>query len=524
VLEREPVWTPPRRWRPPARSTAGWLARHPAWPVTALVIGYPVWWALGLADFMWILLAIPMATRMIAWRARGGRRLRVPPGFGIWLLFLVCAAAGIFVLTLTAPGTVPSAVSHRVLSYGNRTLGYLGVTVILLYAGNLTERELPRRRFAWMLGLVAMYATIGGLAGMALPHLQFSSPFLLLLPKSVQANTFIQASMRPGLAQLQNVLGTVGGRPKAPFDYTNIWGDCLSILVPWLLVGWYLGGTRRRRWIVRAAVALAIIPVLYSLNRGVWIGVGVAIAYLAVRLAARGRIAWLAGLFALIALAVALVLVTPLQSVITSRLQHGKSNDLRSKLSSLSVDAAFASPVIGYGDTRQERGSPQSISVGPSPKCPSCGQLAVGSTGQLWLLLVCDGFVGAALYLGFFGYGIWRFWRDRTPYGIAGVLVLLLSFVYMFTYDAVGAPLGFTMLSYALLWKSNMLQREADQGDPGKAFPGRPAGRRRGPVATGGRPVRVVSGGPRVPASGRPRVPVLSPRSQASPATAGGLR
>jgi hypothetical protein len=43
---------------------------------------------------------------------------------------------------------------------------------------------------------------------------------------------------------------------------------------------------------------------------------------------------------------------------------------------------------------------------------------------------------------------------------MAGVLVLLLSFVYMFTYDAVPAPLGFTMLAYALMWKNGMYQRQ----------------------------------------------------------------
>jgi hypothetical protein len=445
----------------------GLLARHPEWPVTALIIGYPLWWALGLADFMWILLAIPMMARIVAWRVNGRRRLRVPPGFGLWLLFLVCAAAGIMVLTLTAPDTIPSAVSHRVISYGDRTLNYLGVTVLLLYAGNLTEKELPRRRFAWLLGLMAIYTTVGGLAAMAAPHLQFNSPFLLALPKSVQSNTFIQASMHPGLAQLQNVLGTVGGRPKAPFDYTNLWGDCLTILLPWLIVGWWIAGTRRQRWIAATAGILAIAPLLYSLNRGAWIGVGASIAYLAVRLAAKGRIAMLGGLLALIAVAGILVLSTPLQGVVTGRLANGKSDNLRSKLSSLSIEAAVASPIIGYGDTRQEKGSPTSIAVGPSPKCPTCGQLAVGSTGQLWLLLITNGFVGTFLYLAFFAYGMWRFRHDDSPYGIAGVLVLLLSFVFMFTYDAVGAPLGFTVLGYALLWKSSQYQPDPDPASDG---------------------------------------------------------
>jgi hypothetical protein len=452
-----------------AITSPGWLARHPEWPITALLAGYPVWWALGVGDFTWIFLAIPMISRMLAWRAHGSRRVRVPPGFGIWLLFLVCVVVGVAALTLTAPGTVPSAISHRAISYGNRTLNYVGVTVMLLYAGNLTERELPRRRFAWLLGLVAIYTTVGGLAGMIMPHLQFNSPFLLLLPKSVQANTFIQASMHPGLSQIQNVLGTPGGRPKAPFDYTNIWGDCLSIMVPWLVAGWWAGGTRRQRLIAAATICVALVPLLYSLNRGVWIGVGVSVVYIAVRFAARGKLAMIGGLLILMALTVILILATPLQGVIAGRLSSGGSANLRSNLASLAVKGAEASPVVGFGDTRQERGSPSSIAVGPSPKCPSCGQLAVGSTGQLWLLLICDGFAGAALYLGFFAYGIWRYWRDQTPYGLAGVLVLLLSFVYMFTYDAVGAPLGFTMLAYALLWRSYTSRQQSDPAAAGTA-------------------------------------------------------
>jgi hypothetical protein len=78
----------------------------------------------------------------------------------------------------------------------------------------------------------------------------------------------------------------------------------------------------------------------------------------------------------------------------------------------------------------------------------------VGSTGQLWLLLVCNGILGTVLYLAFFAYGVWRYRRDTTPYGLAGVLVLLLSFVYMFTYTASTIVLAITMLSYALLWRN----------------------------------------------------------------------
>ena len=86
--------TAPRTSRPPgpagrAPPRASWLARHPAWPLTLLLAGMPVWWALGLGDYMFILLAIPMAARLYAWSAQGNRPIRVPPGFGLWLLFLL---------------------------------------------------------------------------------------------------------------------------------------------------------------------------------------------------------------------------------------------------------------------------------------------------------------------------------------------------------------------------------------------------------------------------------------------------
>lgn len=453
-----------RRLRQPADAgrRTGPLAGNPAWPVVALLAAFPLWWALGVADFMWIFLAIPMACRMAAWAANGTRRIRVPPGFGIWLLFLIVSAAGIAVLSLTAPGTVVSPVSHRVISYADRMLTYAGLTVLLLYVGNLTEAELPRRRLAWLLGFIAVCATVGGLAGMVMPHLQINSPVIYLLPKSAQQNTFIQASMHPGLAQVQNVLGAAKGRPKAPFDYTNTWADCLTITIPFLLAGWWAGRPRWQRLVAGTCVVACIAPLLYSLNRTAWIGAGLAVGYLAVRLAAKGKLALLAGVCAAVALVGILVLATPLSTIVSGRLSHPhkSSDNLRSGLAALTLRDARASPLIGYGDTRQQQGSQQSIAVGPTDKCKNCGQQQVGSTGQLFLVLICSGFAGGALYVGFFAYGTWRYRRDSTAIGIAGSTALLLGFVYMFAYDAVGAPLGLTMLAYAILWRNDVDRRD----------------------------------------------------------------
>jgi len=184
----------------------------------------------------------------------------------------------------------------------------------------------------------------------------------------------------------------------------------------------------------------------------------------AVRFAARGRLGMLAGLCGVLALVAVVVVASPLQSLISQRLSHGKSNAVRSSLSGLAVDVAASSPFIGYGDTRHELGSTNSIAVGKTAKCHSCGSRDIGGNGQLWMLLITSGFVGAALYCSFFIFGIWRYWRDQTPYGLVGVLVLILSFPFMLVYIAVGPPLAFTMLAYALLWKNDrVLRKEAEE-------------------------------------------------------------
>jgi len=446
------------------RRRESWFARDPAWPIVLTLAGWPVWWLLGLGSFIFPILAIPMVRRMYRWRVSGERTIRVPPGFGWWALFLLVVVLSVAELSLPAPGTLQSPVSHRLIAWAIRAIDYGAVTIMFLYAGNLTERELPRKRLAWLLGLVGIYTLVGGLGGVVYPHLQLTSPLAAVVPQSIQASdSTISLLLHPGLSQASNLLGYATGRPTAPFIYTNMWGECLAILLPWLLVVMWAYGTRRRRQYAIGVLLIALVPIVYSLDRGLWIGIGLSILYLAVRYAAQGRVALLVGLCGVLVLVVFVVLVTPLQGMITTRLQHGKSNSSRASLSLLAIQDVKSSPFLGYGDTRHMQGSQNSITVGRSAKCSGCGQRVVGGNGQLWLLLITTGVLGTVFYLGFFAYGSLRYWRDRTPYGVAGTLVLLLGFVYMFVYQAIGPPLAFTMLAYVLLWRND---RVLNHGEP----------------------------------------------------------
>jgi hypothetical protein len=423
---------------------------------------------MGIGSYIFIIFAIPMAVRLWSWHKRGTRPVRLPPGFSLWLLFLVTAVAGIAMLHLTAPGTSVSPVSNRAFSYAARSLSYGAATVLLLYAGNLTERELPRRRLAWLLGLVAVYTVAGGVGGVILPHFQFTAPLAYVVPNSLQRGMLNPGALHPSLAQVQSVLGVAKGRPSAPYDFTNTWGDALAILAPWLVVAWWSQGTRWQRRIGVSALVISVVPVIYSLDRGLWIGLVCAAIYVAVRLAAQGRLAVLGVVFGGLALMAVAVAVTPLGSMIGQRIHRNSDNASRVSLSLIATRDAVESPIIGYGDTRHIQGSVHSIAAGPTAKCRRCGYVSVGGNGQLWLLLICSGFVGAFFYLAFFAFGVFRFWRDTTPYGVAGVLVLLLGFIFMLVYTAVGEPLCFSMLAYALLWRNDAYLRGRGRGRSGR--------------------------------------------------------
>jgi O-antigen ligase len=208
-------------------------------------------------------------------------------------------------------------------------------------------------------------------------------------------------------------------------------------------------------------LAVSILPAVVSLNRGLWIGLGLLLLYVAVRYVLAGRL-WILGVVALAAVALGVALsVTPLGGVVSARLDNGKSNGVRSFLVDRALQGFAESPVIGYGGTRNTAGGRNSIAVGERAGCERCGNFTVGGNGQLWQLLYSHGAVGTLGYLGFFGYGLWRFRRDRSPIGVAASAALVTSFSAMLWYNALVTPLAFMVLAYALLWRNST----APEGD-----------------------------------------------------------
>jgi hypothetical protein len=434
----------------------------PAWPVTTVLAFYPLWWALGLGVLIFALVAVPMLFLLLR-RAAAGRPVRLPPGFAWWAIFLCAVVVSIGTLGADPAGTVPGHATTRLPAVVFRLAMYAALTVLLIYAGNLTPAELPERRLVRLLGWLFVVTVLGGLLGMVAGNFQFTSPVELLLPHHLRAMGFVQSMVHPYAAQIMDLVGGDKPRPAAPWGYTNTWGNNFCLLAGWLVVAAWQTGTRRAKALALICLGVSIVPAVVSLNRGLWIGLGVLVLYVATRYVLAGRI-WILAVVGLAAAALAFGLAaTPLGGVVSARLDNGKSNGVRSFLVDKAVEGFEASPIIGYGSTRNTAGGRQSIAVGESAGCERCGNFTVGGNGQLWQLLFAHGAVGTIGYLGFFAYGLWRFRRDRSPVGVAGSAAIVTSFSAMLWYNALVTPLAFMVLAYALLWRNSRIREVGDE-------------------------------------------------------------
>ena len=451
---------------PAARRRLLGVPVSPHWPLTALLVGFPVWWVLGLSDFVFPILAVPMVWHL----RRRPAPVRLPPGFALWGLFLVWVVLSLSTLGLHAPDTLAGSTKLRLFGYSLRLVEYLSQTVVLLYVGNLDERELPRATVVRQLGIFFLYAVAGGIAGLLAPRFEFSSLAQAVLPHSLAVNPAVAIYTHPALSQVQSVLGHVAPRPEAPFDYTNVWGGNISVLAIFFVLTWGVWGRRRRRLLVAPVLLVALIPFIYSLNRTAWLGAGLMVVYAAWRLALRGRFAAFGGILVAAAVGGVILTITPLHGIISERLAHPQSNTIRASLSSDAFHDALHSPVLGYGSTRAVLGSNASIAIGRSASCQHCGNATVGSNGGFWLTLFAQGFVGVGLYVAFFVLTLLRHIRDRTPLGVACTGVVGMSLLFNFFYPGPGSALTIFMIAIALLWR-NEQARQAGLPDPAGPAP-----------------------------------------------------
>ena len=118
-----------------------WLG--PAWPLKVLLVGFPLWWALGVGSLAFLIAAVAMGIQIVR---RGA--IRVPAGFGLWVLFLVWMVVGVAMLWVDAPGTIVGGGPERLVGFSYRVLWYFAITVAMLYPLSIPARDVPSAQMA----------------------------------------------------------------------------------------------------------------------------------------------------------------------------------------------------------------------------------------------------------------------------------------------------------------------------------------------------------------------------------------
>ncbi len=101
-------------------------------------------------------------------------------------------------------------------------------------------------------------------------------------------NQYVYEHVHLQFAEIQHFLGFPVGRPETFFAYTNAWGSAFAILTPFAICAMTQARSRAWRLTLQLAMAAAVVPVVFSLNRGLWLSLGIGLVYATVRFGMRG--------------------------------------------------------------------------------------------------------------------------------------------------------------------------------------------------------------------------------------------
>lgn len=416
-----------------------------AWPLAALVLGFPLWWVLGLSELAPLALAVPMAAQLLR-----RRTIHLPGGFGWWLLFLAWVLLGVVLLWVDAPSAVPGGGGGRLMVFGFRLAWYVACTIVLLWVANLDRIAVPDSTVFLLVAGLFVIATAGGLLGVLAPELEFRSAIEYVLPGSIRSNGFVASIVHPETADVQEVLGNPSARPKAPFPYTNTWGSCIALTLVFLVAA--VWRSAKLRLVALAVVGVAAVPIAFSLNRGLWMAIALAAAGALTLLVLRRSPSQAATALVLAAVAAMVIWVSPLGDLARERVEHQHSNDRRGALLTETVSSVSqGSPLVGFGSTRDVQGSFESIAGGATPDCPACGVPPLGTQGHLWLVLFSQGWLGLAFFLIFVVLALIRSVRCRTTSEAVCTFVVGIFLIQLPIYDTLGLPLMIVMIAIGLV-------------------------------------------------------------------------
>ncbi len=349
---------------------AGATGDLPAWPILVLYWLFPVFWLLGVGVFAPILLAPVLLAYLLLLPD-----VRFPAVLVPWLAFIVVVIGSVVGIDTFGRG----------IGFLYRLGNYVAATLALLYVYNSSHRTLSDRQVIMALAAFWGWIVLGGMLGVFFEDQSFRTPLSFVMPDFLLSNDLVQAWVIPNLSEVQQPGGSpvVFARPSAPFAYTNAWGCNYALLFPFalgaltILQGW-------RRWAFGTLMLLSVIPVAATLNRGMFLALGVGLGYVLLRLALEGRIVWLVSVAALAGGAGLVMVAAGVIDRIILRTTYSTTNVGRLALYQETFQRTLESPLLGWGGPRPSR------LIGVS----------VGTQGHIWNVMFSHGFLALALFVG----------------------------------------------------------------------------------------------------------------------------
>ncbi len=427
----------------PTSTLPGWAQPPQGWQPYAIFLGLPLWWLAGLSFFMWPLIVAPIVYPLLR---RG--ELRAPRRFGIWLVFIGwMIASGV---ELNSP--------TRAIAWSWRLSFYLSATVLFLWIYNASRERVPTR--AVINGMAGFWVCViyGGWLGVVYPTLQIHSPAEYIFPHSLLNNTYFYAHVHLQVAEVQRFLGFNEGRPQTFFAYTNAWGSTCAMLTPICLAA--LAANPGRVWgrVLKVTLGLSVVPIIFSLNRGLWLSLGFGLAYAAVRFGALRDLRRVMRVLVAVVVVGAIIAVSPLGGLVTGRFSHQTGDTSRLARDQAAQTQIAASPLLGYGAPQQ------ATAVTHTSK-------SVGTESEIFLLLFSHGVPALFLFGAWMAYSIVRTakTRSRDSPALFWVHVALIVAFVQAPYYELTERIPFILVFAALLYRDIALQSDLRYADRARA-------------------------------------------------------
>jgi hypothetical protein len=279
-----------------------------------------------------------------------------------------------------------------------------------------------------------MWVVLGGYLGVLVPEGSLTTPMEHVMPAALLNNELVREWVHPSFAEIQQPWGspTVFARPSAPFAYTNGWGNNFAILTPIVIA--VLGSSRGWRQVLLAvALAASLVPAVATLNRGMFIALGIALVYTMLRLALRGRFRPLLSLLGVIVMGGMALGHTGVIERVQLRTTYSSTNVGRLTAYRETFDRTLSSPLLGWGGPRPSRTL----------------DISVGTQGHVWNVMFSHGFIALAFFVGTL---LLLAWYTRTCTGVAfAAHVTLVTVVVAITYYGFDGPQMLVTLTAAAL-------------------------------------------------------------------------